>query len=141
MDSANRSGHPMRSETAPPTVDLRAEVNAALDSGLRPHQIDVVMRARYALEWGAGDPVHRELANEVEQHRTTIQTMRTVLTRWAQQDNDYDEDTEQQISDAHQLLAELGEPCDGCINCKHWTHEARNQTASQEAELVEGDSR
>lgn len=59
MDSASRSGHPMRSETAPPTVDLRAEVNAALDSGLRPHQIDVVTRARYALEWGAGDPLHR----------------------------------------------------------------------------------
>lgn len=49
--------------------DVRETVERALRAGRRSEDIDVVARARYACAWGAGDALHRELADEVERLR------------------------------------------------------------------------
>lgn len=49
--------------------DVKATVERALEEGQRPEDIDMVVRARYAYEWGGGDALHLELADEVERLR------------------------------------------------------------------------
>nr|AVN58501.1 hypothetical protein B5P44_p00206 [Mycolicibacterium sp. CBMA 213] len=53
-------------------ANVRQIVERALKAGQRPEDIDVVVRARYACEWGGGDALHRELADEVEQLRELV---------------------------------------------------------------------
>lgn len=49
--------------------DVRATVERALETGQRPEDIDMVVRARYAYQCGGGDALHLELADEVERLR------------------------------------------------------------------------
>ncbi|MGB8404412.1 MAG: hypothetical protein WCE30_10145 [Mycobacterium sp.] len=52
--------------------DVRGNVERALEAGQRPEDIDIVVRARYAYQWGGGDALHLELANEVVQLRARV---------------------------------------------------------------------
>ena len=52
--------------------DVRATVERALEAGQRREDIDMVVRARYTYEWGGGDALHLELADEVERLRTLV---------------------------------------------------------------------
>ncbi|SUA31625.1 Uncharacterised protein [Mycolicibacterium fortuitum] len=52
--------------------DVKATVEHALEAGQRLEDIDMVVRARYAYEWGGGDALHLELADEVERLRTLV---------------------------------------------------------------------
>lgn len=56
-----------------PTWDYErgiAELAAAIDKELQPRPgtilADLITRARYAIEWGNSDPLHRELLEQVE---------------------------------------------------------------------------
>lgn len=50
----------------------REAVERAIRSGQGPEALDMVVRARYASEWGNGDGLHRELADEVERLRAIV---------------------------------------------------------------------
>lgn len=52
--------------------DIRATVERALKAGRRHEDIDMVVRARYAYEWGGGDALHLELADEVQRLRAIV---------------------------------------------------------------------
>lgn len=55
------------------------------------------------------------LAEAADVHDSLIQeraAVRALANRWANQSNDYDEDTEQQIADGREILALLGEEVD-----------------------------
>lgn len=54
--------------------ELRDLVNRAIDEG-RAHELDVVVRARFACQWGAGNDLHRELADEVERLRARLSAL------------------------------------------------------------------
>ncbi|TWS25619.1 hypothetical protein FK530_22545 [Tsukamurella conjunctivitidis] len=54
-----------------PNRELRDLVNRAIDEG-RADDLDVVVRARYAYQWGGGNALHLELAQEVERLRTML---------------------------------------------------------------------
>ncbi|OWM01222.1 hypothetical protein B7435_16795 [Mycolicibacterium peregrinum] len=50
-------------------LDVGDTVERALKAGQRREDIDMVVRARYAYQWGGGDALHLELADEVERLR------------------------------------------------------------------------
>ncbi len=53
-------------------AQLAAAVERELEAGKRREDIDMVARAHYAYEWGGGDALHLELANEVERLRGLV---------------------------------------------------------------------
>lgn len=56
--------------------DVRATIERALEAGQRREDIDMVVRARYAYEWGGGDELHLELA---KRSRATARSRRRTV--------------------------------------------------------------
>ncbi|OHU47275.1 hypothetical protein BKG82_26855 [Mycobacteroides chelonae] len=53
------------------TTSVTDAVEQAIASGTTD-SLDMVIRARYACQWGNGDALHRELADEVERLRDIL---------------------------------------------------------------------
>lgn len=58
-------------ESKEDVTSSRDAVNQAIAAGTT-ESLDMVIRARYACEWGNGDALHRELADEVEKLRAIV---------------------------------------------------------------------
>lgn len=64
---------PQQKQASKPDITETTEiVNQAIRNG-QTESLDMVIRARYACQWGNGDALHRELADEVERLRTIVQ--------------------------------------------------------------------
>lgn len=56
-------------------ISAKEAVDSALRAGRPVADLDVVLRARHAYEWGNGDALHLELVEEVERQRVAAETL------------------------------------------------------------------
>lgn len=68
----------MESATSP-----KDAVNNAIEAGRPVAELDIVVRANYACEWGNGDALHRELVEEVNRQRAAADTLRRLAAHLA----------------------------------------------------------
>jgi len=64
-------------------TSARDAVNSAIEAGRPVAELDVVVRANYACEWGNGDALHRELIEEVNRQRAAAATLRRLAAHLA----------------------------------------------------------